>query len=120
MKTKLTPEQEQELVAAIKEAFVDREWFDEWNIVSRADSGDFPRLTAAVESAVGPKARYSKTGYHRGRLKPSICEKVILTVRKHFYADAAGWWSDKCRAPAQRNGQSVPKIPAPRNLRLVD
>jgi hypothetical protein len=91
MKTKSTPEQERELVAAIKEAFNGDKWFDEVNILSRANGGEFPRLTAAIESIVGPKARY-RSQWRRGRLRPRPCKAAILTVRKHFETDESGWW----------------------------
>jgi hypothetical protein len=91
MKTKLTPEQEIELVAAIKEAFEDDTWFDEESIFCRADAGEFPRLIAAIENIVGPKVRYQGR-WRRGQLKSRLCKAVILAVRKHFETDEIGWW----------------------------
>jgi hypothetical protein len=92
MKTKLTPEQEIELVAAIKEAFHGDTSFDEASIYCRADAGNFPRLTAAIEAIVGLKARYPSKR-RQGRLRPRPCKAAILAVRNHFETDEIGWWS---------------------------
>ena len=87
----MTPEQESELVAAINEAFDGDKWFDELSILGRANGGESPRLTAAIESIVGPKARY-RGRWRPGRLTPRPCKAAILAVRKHFENDEAGWW----------------------------
>jgi hypothetical protein len=88
---KPTQEQETELVEAIKDAFGNGGKFDELNIYWRAGGVDFPRLTAAIEAIIGPKAR-CRTGWHRGRMT-SRCRLAIMSVRKHFALDDMGWWS---------------------------
>jgi hypothetical protein len=109
----MTPEQESELVAAIKEAFDSDKWFDEASILGRANGGESPRLTAAIESIVGPKTRY-RSGWRRGWFKPRPCKAAILAVRKHFETDEAGWWRGGTRRalkdtePSAATSTSIP------------